>query len=587
MARKLKQLDKRTTGIEGFDGVTLGGLPASGTTMIMGTTGSGKTVFCLNVIANSLARGKGSVFMTFEESAEQIFHDAASFSWADKLAQSDKFRLIDARQQADIIGSGDFEIDGLLALLDASTKDIDADWVVLDGIDYLLRLHSMDSVSRHFVKFSNWCAKRQVSLLITSKIRDSDSFPMHLDGAEFIVNCVIGLAAQLYESRLNRRIRIIKYRGTRHSTDELPLLLDDHGVHLPYDGDEQLPQPAKYDVTERCSTGIARLDDAIGGGLLRGSTTLISGQPGTSKTTLAARIAEAALQRGERVLYVSFDEEDQRFLNNLTSVGIKLEPYIKKKKLRLETRLAWRYLVEEHYIMIRRMLNEHKPRWLIIDPVSALMKTKSVERTRQTIERLLSDIRMRGINSVLTSLAETDRPEEESTLSHASTLADSWISLTYNVYGGERNRALSVVKSRGTAHTNQVRELTISKEGIDLEDVYQYGSEVLMGTARVQKQLEEEQKAVFQKQEMQHREKMLLHELENAREKTAFALAKEQRLAEELDLAKQYREFKGEEATDYFQHVFQSRSPDSGRKGPAAPQPRRTRKKNDKRGNNK
>lgn len=587
MARKQKQLDKRTTGIEGLDKVTLGGLPASGTTMLMGTTGSGKTVFCLNIIANSLEKGNGSVFVSFEESSEQIFHDSASFSWADMLVKSDKFKLIDARLQTDMIGCGDFEIDGLLALLDASVKDINAEWVVLDGIDYLLRLHPVDSTASHFIKLSNWCQKRKISLLITSKSRSTDEFPLHLEGSEFMVNCVIGLAAQLYESRLNRRIRIIKYRGTKHSVDELPMLIDNHGVHLPYDDPEQIEQRVMYDVTERCSTGVARLDEAIGGGLLRGSTTLISGQPGTSKTTLSARIAEAALQRGERVLYVSFDEEDRRFLNNLTSVGINLEPYIKKKQFRLETRLAWRYLVEEHYIMIRRVLDEHKPRWLVIDPVSALMKTKSVERTRQTIERLLSDMRVRGINIVLTSLAETDMPEQENTLSHASTLADSWISLTYNIYGGERNRALSVVKSRGTAHTNQVRELIISTEGIDLIDVYQYGSEVLMGTARVEKQMEEEQKALCQKREMQHREKMLSHELENARKQTADAQAEEQRLADELELAKNYRDIKGAEATNYFQHVLQSRTSGSSKKGQTVSKPVRARKKNVKRGKSK
>lgn len=588
MTRKRKKLVKRATGIPGLDEITQGGLPASTPTLIMGTPGSGKTVLCLQVIANSLDKGKGAVYVTFEESTEQILHDAASFTWADKLATSDKFKIIDARLQTNVMGDGSFELDGLLALLDASVKDIDADWVVLDGIDHLLRLQADEPVTRHFIQLSNWCATKQISLLITSKSRPGETYPpLNIDGAEFLVSCVVGLSAEVHASRLNRRFRIIKYRGTGHNTNELPMVIDSYGLHLPFSDQDKRKPLAEYDVAERCSTGIPRLDEVIGGGLLRGSTTLISGQPGTSKTTLSASITNAAVQRGERVLYVSFDEEAQRFLYNLTSVGIVLEPFIKKGKLKLDMRLAWRHLVEEHYIAIHRLLHEFKPHWLIVDPVSALIKSTSVERAHISIERLLGEARERSISIVLTSLTMSDTPELESTLSHASTLADSWISLSYNINGGERNRALSVVKSRGTAHTNQVRELLVSNEGIDLADVYQYGTDVLMGTARVQKQLEVSQEAMRQQREMHYRERILERELEKAREQSAYTKAEQQRLLEEIELLKQSRENEGEDTTSYFGYVRESRTKPKGEEEARPTQTGRARKKHRKGGDSK
>ena len=241
-------------------------------------------------------------------------------------------------------------------------------------------------------------------------------------------------------------------------------------------------------------------------------------------------------------------------------------------------RLAWQHLVEEHYITIHRIMHEFKPDWLIIDPVSALIKAASVEPTHITVERLLGAAHSLGIGIVMTSLNTSDTPEEEGTLSHASTLADTWISLTYNIRGGERNRAISIVKSRGTAHTNQVRELIISSDGLDLADVYQFGSEVLMGTARLQKKKQEEQKHLHGQRELFYKQKMLEHSLDKARHQTTLARLEEERLLEQLETAKQNQDYEADEIRTYFDDVHHSRSASKPEDKPAKPASRSDRK---------
>jgi len=564
MTNSESTLQKRKTGIRGLDEVTRGGLPAAGATLITGTPGAGKTVLCLQILANSIQAGNGAVFLSFEESRLQIASDAASFLWADVLLGSDLFTVVDARQSNDVSGAGEFDLDGLLALIDRYTGKVNAHWIVLDGIDHLLRMNPAESpLSGHFHKLNDWCRERQLSLLLTAKATNQvTAWPLYLEGVNFLLDCVINLSADQHGTRLNRRFRIMKYRGTGHITNELPLVIDSQGLHLPYaDTPEFRAEPA---VNERCSTGIERLDEILGGGIYRGSTTLISGQPGTSKTTLAAGIAHTAAERGERVLYVSFDEMAERFVHNLTSVGIRLTPHIKAGRIQLNMREAWRYLVEEHYIAISQIMNDMQPDWLVIDPVSALIKAASVEGAHISTERILGDARARGASIVLTSLSLTDAPENEGTLSHASTLADTWISLSYNIRGGERNRALSIVKSRGTAHSNQVRELLLASDGIDLADVYQFGTEVLMGTARYQKQMEEEYAETRREQDADYRQRTLNYELEKARRQIAAAQDEEKRLKAELEMVEAARSGEDLETSRYFDNIRDKRQSASG-----------------------
>ncbi len=528
-------LSKRRTGIEGLDEATRGGLPAAGVTLVVGDAGAGKTILGLQTIANAVNEDNAGVFLSFEESTEQLRRDVASFEWGDRLTGSPSCQLIDARPQPGARGAGEFDLSVVKSLIEQAAGDGQASWVVLDGIDRLLRLHP----DRHqaldlIMDINDWVQGRQLSLLLTSKA-DGDG-ARQLEGIEFLLDTIIRLSTELVHGRLNRRFRVAKYRGSGHVTDSLPMVVDDKGLHIPYGDNPQIQfSPVS---SERLSCGITALDEVLGGGVYRGSTVLISGQPGTAKTSLAAAFADATARRGETVLYLSFDEFADRIVRNVASVGIDLQHHIDAGRLHLYSREAGRHLVEEHYIAVSRLLAAIQPDCLVIDPISALLKSASAESGHVASERLLNLARIHGITSVMTSLSEDDVPESEASLSHTSTLADTWIALGYMVRGGERNRSLSVVKSRGTAHSNQVRELLLSGQGIDLAEVYQYGTEVLMGTARLQKESEELAAERERRWQREQRHAELERELEQARQRLRSAESETRQLEERLELEK-------------------------------------------------
>ena len=555
------RLTKRATGIDGLDAVTRGGLPAAGATLVIGGAGAGKTILGLQLLAGAIERGEGGVFVSFEESPAQIRRSAASFDWGEALTASDRLALLDARPPAEAVAGGAFDLQGLTAAAGEQVRRLGAGWLVIDGIDRLLRLQpDVHTAVDEIARLGDWCEAEGISLVLTGKRTDPGSDqPAYLEGVEFMLSAVIVLSTELVGRRLNRRFRIAKYRGTEHATDELAMVLDDAGMHLPYDDKQEGGVAAA--TTERVGVGIPRLDELLGGGVYRGSTTLISGQPGTAKTTLAVAFARAGAERGERVLYLSFDELADRIVRNVASVGIDLQPHIDAGHLVIRTREAWRWLIEEHFVELLRLLDEHEPDAIVIDPVSALLKSASAETAYATTERLLSHARARGITSLMTSLTESDRPAAEATLSHTSTLADTWITLDYNVRGGERNRALSIVKSRGTAHSNQLRELMLSGEGIDLADAYEYGSEVLMGTARLQKQGEEAERMRRRRSEREQRRHELQRRIEEARGQMRDAESEAQRL--EAELKREHRDEADADAAEvaHLREVRQRRSP--------------------------
>ncbi|MCA1769274.1 MAG: AAA family ATPase [Halomonas sp.] len=484
-------LVKRATGIRDLDTVTHGGLPAGGVTLVIGEPGCGKTILGLQILASALAMGEGGVFMSFEESRDQILRNADAFHWGRSLRESARCEIIDGQSMKEAEFSGAFDIEGLLAVLDHCARRVEGTWIVLDGIDQLLRRQPDSQMAiDQIVQLNEWSIAQGYSLLLTGKHTGNESFPPdHLTGIEFMMNTILVLSSGLVDKRLNRRFRIAKYRGTRHNPNELAMLIDDGGIHLPYA--EPFIAEAVPAAGERLSTGIERLDKILDGGVYRGSITLVSGQPGTSKTTLGAAFVAAAAGRGERALLISFDEFAPQIVRNVATLGIDLQSPIDSGLLRVVARASWNAMVEEHYMALLNLMDEFRPDCLVIDPASALLKSTGAESAFLALERLLATTRTRGITTMLTSLSEADDPFGEASLSHASTLSDTWIVLRYQINGGERNRSLSVAKSRGTGHSNQVREMLLSADGVDLADVYPFGSEVLMGTARIQKESEE------------------------------------------------------------------------------------------------
>lgn len=531
MSEQPWQLVKRPTGMPGLDNVTEGGLPDGQTTLLLGGSGSGKSVLCLQILARAVARGTGGVFVTFEESPAQVRRNADSFRWGPLLNDSGQWDVVDARIPPGAEIAGEFDIDGLLGAIEAACARMEAPWVVIDGIDQLLQRQPSPMVAVDQVRQLNeWCEQTGNTMILTGKVSDSGLAPVHLEGAEFMLPTCIVLSTSLLESRLTRSLRVAKYRGSGHCPDDTPLIMNDDGIQLPYHEYENLsPAPVAH---ERVSIGVPRLDQLLAGGLYRGSSTLISGRPGTAKSTLAGGFADAAATRGDKTLYVSFDEIQGPYVRNLMSVGIDLQRHIDAGRIRFCALRAGAALVTEHYLVLRRLIDEFRPDCLVIDPISALLKATGVEGSQVTMEHILAVTRERNITTVMTSLTDKDDAEGETTSAHVSTIADTWIVLDYNVRGGERNRSLSIVKSRGSAHSNQQRELLLSDNGVDLEDVYEYGSEVLMGTARAQK--ESEQQALEMRRDLER-----LRRQQDLERRIEQAHTEQQRLETELALEQQ------------------------------------------------
>lgn len=522
------KLEKRSTGIPGLDHLTRGGLPKHQATLILGQAGAGKTVLALQILAHAIAEGSGGVFVTFEESPAQVRRNADSFSWGDALNRSDAWFTIDARMAVGAESSGAFDIDGLLAGIQAKVDQLDHPWVVIDGIDQLLQHQPDRALAVDQVRQINErCEQSGWTLLLSGKAEGDSVSPRHLEGIEYMLPTTMVLTAAMIDRRLHRHLRVAKYRGSGHVPDQVPLIIGDDGIQFPYQA--VTTDDCVKAGSERISSGIRRLDKLLGGGVYRGSSTLISGRPGTAKSTLSASFAEAAAARDERALYVSFDEMESPFVRNLVSVGIELQPHIDAGRIRFCSRSARSGLVTGHVLMLQHQIEEFDPRVLIIDPISALLKAAGSEGARTAVERILECAHGRGITTVLTSLTGQGDPEGESTAADVSTVADTWIVLDYNERGGERNRSLSIVKSRGSAHSNQQRELVLSSDGIDLADVYEYGTEVLMGTARLEKEIEESVAVRRRNLEHEQRRGTLERRIEQTKNEA-------ERLAAELEL---------------------------------------------------
>jgi circadian clock protein KaiC len=474
---------KRRTGIAGFDEITGGGLPAHRTTLVLGAPGAGKTVFALECLVNGARNDREpGIFVAFEENTRQIIANAGTFGWDLPQLEREQLFFLDARLSSAVIQGGDFDIEAMLAGLAAKAKAMGAKRIVFDGIDVLLAvLDDPARERREIYRLQDWLHEQELTAIITAKAFEGDRLSTERYAfMQFMVDTVVAFHHRMVDRVSLRGVRVMKYRGSSFAENEFPMVISSTGVQVP------VFEPAlDYDVsTERVSTGIARLDTMLDGGYYRGSGILISGAPGTAKTTLAGSFLMAGAARGERGLYVSFDEAASQIVRNLRSVGLDLQAPIDQglvtmHSVRTESRSA-----EEHFMELRALIERTNPERLVIDPISSMSKTGGQIAAVHGSLRLLDLARSRGITVLCTSLVSGESEFSETTSTQISTIADTWLHLAYLVHAGERNRTLTIVKSRGMAHSNQVRELILTNDGVTLADVYTAGGEVLVGTAR-------------------------------------------------------------------------------------------------------
>ncbi|MDB4884201.1 MAG: circadian clock protein KaiC [Gemmatimonadetes bacterium] len=473
---------KVLTGIRGFDEITEGGVPRGRTTLVMGGPGCGKTVFALQSLVHGVSGKKeAGIFVAFEESTSEIIANAATFGWdLPSLAKKKKLFFLDARLSPDVFQAGDFDLAGMLSVLKAKADEIHATRIVFDGIDVLLTLLG-DPVAerREIYRIRDWLAQTGLTALITKKAGTFD-VEQRYSFLQFMVDCVVVLRHEMVDGTAFRNLRVMKYRGSGFSADEFPISLTGEGMQLTNRG----PTELKYDVTnERISSGLDRLDNMLQGGYHRGSNVLISGAPGTAKSTLSGLFAAAACARRERTLYVSFDEGPAQIVRNLRSVGIQLAPHLKSGLLKMYSTRTRGPNIDDQFAALRTQVRAHAPACVVMDPISALSTKLSHLASADAAQQFLDYLKAEGITVVNTSLMD-GLSTDEATATGISTIADTWIHLSYIVQDGERNRALTIVKSRGTGHSNQVRELRLSDGGVTLTDVFIAQGKVLMGVAR-------------------------------------------------------------------------------------------------------
>lgn len=501
---------KLATGIAGLDQITGGGLPLGRTTLIEGESGCGKTVMALQILVNSARNlNQAGVFVAFEENAARIKLNAASFGWEIDSLEDENLFFLDAQPTYDIFQSGSFDLGGMLAGLGAVVDKIGAKWIAFDAIDIVLSLMPDEvAMRREIYRLHEWLLERQLSAIITSKKVPNNHHVVpngSLDFLSFMVDSAILLKHEMVQGVSQRALRIVKYRGSSFDENYAPYLISKNGIEL---AASFMEDDVFAEVTnERISTGVARLDTMLSGGYHRAANILVTGSPGTAKTTLSGAFAEASCTRGDRTLFVSFDSRGPEIVRNLQSVGIELAPHTQSGLLKLESAGGIAGSSEIHLIHITQWVEAHQAKCLIIDPVSALSKAGNALLAHSVIQRLVDWCKQRGITLMTTSLLAKANLDLVNTSLQISTIADTWIHLDYHSNAGERNRSLSIIKSRGTSHSNQVRELILNPDGMTLTDVYSAGGEVLMGTMR----MEREQADLLEKQRATER-----HDKDNA-----------------------------------------------------------------------
>ena len=476
-------LEKCPTGIKGLDEITKGGLPKGRPTLICGSAGSGKTLFAMEfLMRGALDYKEPGVFMSFEETPEDLAKNFISLGFdlhsmiSRGLIATDHVYI----DRSEVEETGEYDLEGLFIRLGHAIDSIGAKRVVLDTIETLFSGLSNTAILRaELRRLFRWLKERGVTAIITGERGEKLLTRYGLE--EYVADCVILLDFRIQEQLSTRRLRIVKYRGSSHGSDEYPFLIDESGLSILPITSVGLDYPVS---SERIATGVPKLDAMLEGkGFYRGSTILVSGTAGTGKTSLAATFAVAACMRGERCLYFAFEESPSQIIRNMRSIGIDLAHWVKKGLLRFHSARPSLYGLEMHLLTFHKMVNEFNPHVFIVDPISNLSTAGTATEVKSILTRLVDYLKMKNISTFLTDLTHFTGSLEH-TSEEISSLIDTWLLLRDIELNGERNRGLYILKSRGMAHSNQIQEFLLTNQGIDLIDIYTGAGDVLTGSAR-------------------------------------------------------------------------------------------------------
>jgi circadian clock protein KaiC len=502
------RLPKCLTGIQGLDEITGGGLPRGRPTLICGGAGCGKTLFASEFLVRGAVQfDEPGVLMSFEETAGELRANVASLGFDLARLERRKKILIEHVhiERSEIHETGDYDLEGLFVRLNFAVDSIGAKRVVLDTLDALFAGLPNEAILRaELRRLFRWLKDKGVTTVITAE-RGREQLTRH-GLEEYVSDCVILLDHRVSDQIATRHLRVVKYRGALHGTNEFPFLIGDAGLSV-------LPITSlalNHKVSnERIDTGIPRLDAMLGGrGFFRGSSILLTGTPGTGKTSVSANFAQAAGRRGERVLFFSFEESPDQIIRNMQSIGLRLAPLVRRGLLRFHSARPSLYGLEMHLATMFKEIASFQPHVVIVDPITSLLEAGTQSEGKAMVTRLIDYLKAGQITSIFTSLTQGGQALQQSEASKSS-LMDTWLLLQDLEGNGERNRVLYVLKARGMAHSNQIREFLISDRGVDLVDAYIGPSGVLTGSARAAQTARETAEALARQQEAGRRKREL------------------------------------------------------------------------------
>ncbi|MDO9451424.1 MAG: circadian clock protein KaiC [Stagnimonas sp.] len=499
-------LAKCPTGIRGLDEITGGGLPRGRPSLVCGNAGCGKTILGMEFLVHGARDfGEPGVFMSFEEGTEELEKNFASLGVdLQQMVKGGQLSIDYVHiERSEIEETGEYDLDGLFVRLGYAIDSIGAKRVVLDTIEALFTGFTNTAILRaELRRLFRWLKEKGVTAVITGERGDRMLTRHGLE--EYVADCVILLDLRVDQQVATRRLRVVKYRGTTHGTDEYPFLIDERGISILPITSLGLDHAVSH---KRVSSGIARLDTMLGGqGYYRGSVVLVSGTAGSGKSSLAARFVEAACERGEQCLYFAFEESPQQIVRNMASIGCDLGRWQQKGLLHFHASRPSLYGLEMHLATLHKQVALLKPQIVVIDPISNLTAVGTGNEAKSMLTRLIDFLKTEQISTLMTDLTHAGNSIESSS-EEISSLVDSWICLRDIEHQGERNRGLHILKSRGMPHSNQVREFLMSDKGMDLMDVYIGPAGMVTGSARLTQEALERANAVSSQQQAQRQQR--------------------------------------------------------------------------------